>query len=96
MGARLDSGAGVDVAGGLCYESSSGRLTLEGQGRVLLARAADGFQDWAAGGLVRLAPVRDGRGLFLGVAPSWGVATSRAGMLWDADLPDTRSDPGRR
>ncbi len=101
VGARLDSGdadsgAGVDVAGGLRYESPSGRLTLEGQGRVLLAHAADGFQEWAAGGLVRLAPETDGRGLFLSVAPSWGVATSRAGALWDADLPDTRSDPGAR
>ncbi|MCY4120652.1 MAG: hypothetical protein OXG72_06995, partial [Acidobacteria bacterium] len=66
LGARLDSGdadsgAGVDLSGGVRYESPSGRLTLEGRGRVLLAHAATGFQEWAAGGLVRLAPEAGGR-----------------------------------
>ena len=101
LGARLDSGdadsgAGVDLSGGVRYESPSGRLTLEGRGRVLLAHAASGFQEWAAGGLVRLAPEAGGRGLSLSVAPSWGMATSRTGALWDGDLPGTAGDAGAR
>ncbi|MCY4003315.1 MAG: putative Ig domain-containing protein [Rhodospirillales bacterium] len=101
LGARLDSGdadsgAGVDLAGGVRYESPSGRLTLEGRGRVLLAHAASGFQEWAAGGLVRLAPEAGGRGLSLSIAPSWGMATSRTGALWDGDLPGAQGEAGAR
>ena len=101
LGARLDSGdadsgAGVDLTGGVRYESPSGRLTLEGRGRVLLAHAASGFQDWAAGGLVRLAPEAGGRGLSLSVAPSWGMAGSRTGVLWDGDLPGAQGEAGAR
>ena len=101
LGARLDSGdadsgAGVDLSGGVRYESPSGRLTLEGRGRVLLAHAATGFQEWAAGGLVRLAPEAGGRGLSLSIAPSWGMATSRTGALWDGDLPGAQGEAGAR
>ena len=101
LGARLDSGdadsgAGIDLSGGVRYESPSGRLTLEGRGRMLLAHAATGFQEWAASGLVRLAPEAGGRGLSLSVAPSWGMATSRTGALWDGDLPGTAGDAGTR
>ena len=101
LGARLDSGdadsgAGVDLAGGVRYESPSGRLTLEGRGRVLLAHAASGFQEWAAGGLVRLAPAAGGRGLSLSVAPSWGMAGSRTGVLWDGDISGAQGEAGAR
>ena len=101
LGARLDSGdadsgAGVDLSGGVRYESPSGRLTLEGRGRMLLAHAATGFQEWAAGGLVRLAPEAGGRGLSLSIVPSWGMATSRTGALWDGDLPGAQGEAGAR
>ena len=101
LGARFDSGdadsgAGVDLAGGVRYESPSGRLILEGRGRVLLAHAASGFQEWAASGLVRLAPEAGGRGLSLSVAPAWGMAGSRVGALWDGDLPGPPSVAGTR
>ena len=101
LGARLDSGdadsgAGVDLAGGVRYESPSGRLTLEGRGRVLLAHAASGFQEWAAAGLVRLAPEAGGRGLSISVAPSWGMAGSRTGVLWDGDISGAQGEAGAR
>ena len=101
LGARLDSGdadsgAGVDLSGGVRYESPSGRLTLEGRGRVLLAHAASGFQEWAAAGLVRLAPEAGGWGLSISVAPSWGMASSRTGVLWDGDISGAQGEAGAR
>ena len=101
LGARLDTGdadtgAGVDLAGEVRYESRSGRVTLEGRGRAMLAHSAESFREWAASGLVRLSPRAGGRGFSLSVTPSWGLAASRAGALWDADLPDAASDAHAR
>ena len=48
------TGAGLDLAAGLRYETAAG-LRLEGRGRTLLLHS-DGLKDWGMSGLVRYAP----------------------------------------
>ena len=55
---------------------------MAGHGR-LLATHHDGYEEWSVGGLIRIDPGADRRGLSLSVAPSWGAPASRspAGVL---------------
>ena len=101
LGARHDrggaeTGAGVDLAGVVRYEDPSRGLTVEGGGRVMLAHEAKGFEEWGAGGAIRLSPDGNGRGLSFSVEPSWGVAASGAERLWNDGVPAGADDATRR
>ena len=67
------TGSGVEVAGGLSWRDASRRLTLEGRGRALVGHGG-GTEEWGVGGLLRVDPGEDGRGLWLSFAPGVGVA----------------------
>ena len=103
LGARHDrggseAGAGVDLAGSVRYEDPLWGLTVEGSGRLLLAHEAKGFEEWGAGGAVRLAPAANGRGHSFSVEPSWGVTASGTERLWNDGLRagvDTATRRGR-
>ena len=75
-------GAGLELSGELRYAYPEFGLTVAGHGR-LLATHHDGYEEWAVGGLIRIDPGADRRGLSLSVAPSWGAPASRspAGVL---------------
>ena len=101
LGARYDggdaeTGAGLDLAGGLRYQSPSRRLLVEGRGRVLLVHAASQFREWAASGLVRLTPETGGQGLSFSLQPAWGVTQTGPDALWNAALPNTATTPRGR
>ena len=87
VGLRYDAGAGPEGAGlelgaELSYADPGLGLTVQGHGR-LLATHGTGYQEWGAGGLLRLGLGVDRQGLTLSVAPSWGAAASAAPMLWE-------------
>ncbi len=101
LGARYDggdaeTGAGLDLAGGVRYQSPSRRLLVEGRGRVLLVHAATGFREWAASGLVRLTPETGGQGLSFSLQPAWGVTQTGPAALWNAALPTAANTPRGR
>ncbi len=102
LGARYDggdaeTGAGLDLAGGLRYQSPSRRLLVEGRGRVLLVHAASQFREWAASGLVRLTPETGGQGLSFSLQPAWGMTPTGPDALWNnAALPNTATTPRGR
>ena len=75
-------GAGLELSGELRYAYPEFGLTVAGHGR-LLATHHDGYEEWGVGGLIRIDPGADRRGLSLSVAPSWGAPASRspAGVL---------------
>ena len=75
-------GAGLELGGELRYAYPEFGLTVAGHGR-LLATHHDGYEEWGVGGLIRIDPGADRRGLSLSVAPGWGAAASRspAGVL---------------
>lgn len=74
------SGAGADIAAALRYSNPAAGLAAEARGRWLAAHRA-GRRAWSAGGSVRLAPGAGGRGLSLGLAPSFA-----SGARLDAEI----------
>ena len=87
VGLRYDDGAGPDGAGlelggELSYADPGLGLTVQGHGR-LLATHRTAYEEWGAGGLLRLELGLDRQGLMLTVAPSWGAASSGTGVLWE-------------
>ncbi len=64
-------GAGLELGGRLRYVDPRLGLVLQGHGRLLAAHGG-AYEEWGAGGLLRLEFGLGGRGLWLSVAPSWG------------------------
>ena len=86
VGVRLDggdgeTGAGVELGGGLDYAHPALGLSAHVSGRALLAHE-HGREDWSVGGALSLAPA-SGRGLSLRVAPSYGDTGSGLARLWE-------------
>ena len=87
VGLRHDDGAGpqgegLELGAELSYADPGLGLTLQGHGRLLAAHGS-AYEEWGAGGLLRLELGVDRRGLSLSVAPSWGAAASGAQALWE-------------
>ena len=79
--------ARMEIGGGLRYVSPSGRVTLEGHGRSLVADGS-GYEERGFRGLVQVA-LQDGkRGLSFKLMPVWGNATSRVQELWERGVSD--------
>ena len=81
-GGDAETGAGVEVGGGLSYAVPG--VTAEVRGRGLLAIETGSFREWGASGSLRIEPGASGRGLSLTVAPTVGVASSGTERLWSA------------
>ena len=76
LGARHDggdgqSGAGLELGGGLRYRVPQVGLTAEGYGRWLAVHEG-ALQEWGVGAMVTIDPGMDRRGLSASVTPSWG------------------------
>ena len=86
LGIRFDggdgeTGAGVELGGGLDYAHPASSLSADLTGRVLLAHEG-ATDDWSVGGALRLEPA-SGRGLSLRLAPSYGDPGSGLARLWE-------------
>ena len=99
VGVRYDhgdgaEGAGLELGGELRYAYPEFGLTVAGHGR-LLATHRDAYEEWGVGGLIRIDPGADRRGLSLSVAPSWGASASRSQALWEhgaaEEAPEVRA-----
>ena len=91
LGARHDggdgeTGAGVELGGGVEYVS--GRLTLSGGGRALVANSD--YDEWGVNAAASYAPGADGRGVSFRMAPSWGETRSGMQELWERGAPGLR------
>jgi len=82
-----ETGAGVELGGGLSFTDPSLGLMLEGQGRALLAHQGD-YKEWGVSGLVRLDPGAQGEELSLSLQPAWGEAASGVDRLWEQGALD--------
>ena len=87
LGLRYDdgdaeTGAGVELGGGLRYADPVLGLTVEATARALLAHEAGGYEEWGMGGSLQLDPGRLGRGLSLRLASGWGLTDSSTETLW--------------
>ena len=81
----LVRGLGGELAGGLTYVLVPHGLDVEGRGRRMLAHQDAAFRDWGASLMVRLAP-GGGRGLQVGLGPTWGSASSQVERLWRGEV----------
>ena len=80
LGARHDggdgqTGAGLELGGGLRYRVPQVGLTAEGYGRWLAVHEG-ALQEWGVGAMVTIDPGMDRRGLSASVTPSWGETAS--------------------
>ena len=87
LGLRYDggdgeTGGGLEVGGAVRYSNPTRGLTFGLNARSLLAHEASGFEEWGAGGSVRLDPGASGRGLSLDLRSSVGTASSGVQRLW--------------
>ena len=87
LGLRYDdgaaeTGAGVELGGGLRYADPALGLTVEATARALLAHEDSGYEEWGMGGSLQLDPGRLGRGLSLRLASGWGLTDSSTETLW--------------
>ena len=92
IGVRHDGGDGVtgtglELGGSLRVFEPSHGVTVEGRGRILLAHE-DEYEEWGVGGLVRVDPGADGRGLSVSLAPVYGDTASGTARLWDRGMAD--------
>ena len=86
LGVRHDggdgqTGAGLEMGGGLRYRVPQVGLTAEGYGRWLAVHEGT-LQEWGVGAMVTIDPGMDRRGLSARVTPSWGETASGVQRLW--------------
>ncbi|MDE0333208.1 MAG: hypothetical protein OXL41_15245, partial [Nitrospinae bacterium] len=95
-GGDAETGAGLELGGGLRY--ASGRLTVEFSARGLLAHEENDYEEWGVSASVSFSPDEVGRGLSLRAASTWGAAAGGVDRLWSqraaADLAGGAFEPG--
>ena len=81
-GGDAETGAGIELGGGLRYADAVRGLTLESRARALLAHEDGGYEEWGLSGSLALDPGRLGRGLALRLDSAWGATDSGTDALW--------------
>jgi hypothetical protein len=95
IGGRFDggdgeTGAGLEVGGGLTYADPGSGLTVAGIGRALVVRDGN-YSEWGLSGLIQLDPNAAGHGLMMSVRPTFGVTASGVSGLWEHGTLDLLS-----
>ena len=79
-GGDAETGRGFEVGGGLDW--ARGSLTLQVNGRMLIAHADESYEEWGYSGSLVYEPGADGLGLQMRVGSSAGAAASGIRNLW--------------
>ena len=79
-GGDAETGAGLEVGGGLGY--AAGNLSLGVTARALLAHEDTECEEWGFSGSVVYTPGKDGRGLSMKLGSAWGSTQSGVQSLW--------------
>ena len=82
-GGDAETGAGLEVGGGLGY--ASGRFSVQVNARGLLAHRDEAYEEWGVSGSVRFTPRTDGRGLSVDLGSTWGAVQSGVQSLWSTE-----------
>ena len=92
-----ETGAGLEVGGGLRYQNPEAGWTMEGYGRWLAVHEG-ALREWGFGALIRFDPGASGRGPSVSLTPAWGETASGVQRLWErgATDPHLPGAPGRR
>ena len=91
-----ETGAGLELGGGLDYAYPALGLSAGARGRALVAHES-GLREWGASGWVRLVADSLGRGLSLEASPSYGESASGVDDLWQRGVAgatdEARNEP---
>ena len=79
-GGDAETGAGLEVGGGLAYDMA--RLSVQADGRVLLTHRDRDYEEWGYSLSFVYKPAQDGRGLRYRAGSRWGAAQSGVQSLW--------------
>ena len=92
-----ETGAGLEVGGGLRYRNPEAGWTTEGFGRWLAAHQGT-LREWGFGAVIRYDPGASGRGPSVSLMPGWGDTASGVQRLWErgATDPTVPGAPGSR
>ena len=82
-----ETGAGLEVGGGLRYRDPASGWSSEGYGRWLAIHQG-ARKEWGFGARIRYAPRSSRYGPSVTVAPSWGDTTSGMQRLWEVSAAD--------
>ena len=83
-GGDAETGAGVELGGGVSYTDTASGLSIEAKGRMLAAHADSDYEEWGASATARLDPGERGRGLSFSLSPTVGATSSATERLWGA------------
>ena len=93
-----EQGTGFELGGGLAW--STGPLTLQLNGRGLLAHEDEAYREWGYSASVQYQPGTDGRGLLLDLSSARGSDNGGSARMWS--MPDVggmvreqRQSPGQ-
>ena len=75
-----ETGAGLEVGGGLGYAVR--RLSVTVNARGLLAHQDTAYEEWGFSGALTYTPSADGRGLSMRLGSGWGATHSGVESLW--------------
>ncbi len=91
------TGTGLEVGGGLRYQTPGAGWTTEGYGRWLAAHEG-ALREWGFGAVIRYDPGASGRGPSVSLMPGWGDTASGVQRLWErgATDPTVPRPPGSR
>ena len=79
-GGDAETGAGLEVGGGLAYDKD--RLTVQVDARVLLTHRDRDYEEWGYSLSFVYQPGEDGRGLRYQAGSQWGATQSGVQSLW--------------
>ena len=91
-----ETGAGIELGGGMRYRDPAKGWTAEGFGRRRMVRGDALPGEWGFGAAFRIDPDASGTGFSASLTQSWGEAANGTERLWDQDAPDRAGLPGRR
>ena len=83
-GGDAETGAGLEIGGGVSYADAASGLSIEAKARMLVAHADSDYEEWGASATARLDPGERGRGLSFSLSPTIGAASSASDRLWGA------------
>ena len=94
-----ETGAGLEVGGGLGY--AAGSLSFEVNARALVAHEDTHYEEWGFSGSITYTPSEDRRGLSMKLGSAWGSTQSGVQSLWNRQdasglARDTAFDAGQR
>ncbi|MDE0178032.1 MAG: hypothetical protein OXP36_05495, partial [Gammaproteobacteria bacterium] len=82
-GGDAESGAGLELGGGLRFSDASRRFMAELNARGMLAHAEDDYQEWGIGATLMMRPNASGQGMTFNLRSSWGDMANGVDALWN-------------